>query len=281
MNKKRNNTNKSMKIDANQYKVKAVKGPHLTAIPSRAGKDSWKKPYKKIRSDLRNQLVELEELLYANGDRAILVVLQAMDACGKDSTIRRCFGKLNPQRCRTHSFKEPSRREKAHDFLWRIHYRTPARGTIGILNRSHYESVLVEKVKNLAPENVIEKRYDHINAFEKMLADEGTIVIKFYLHASKQYQKQRLERRLRRPDKRWKFNKNDLVERTRWDEYSQAYEEVFDRCSTPFAPWYIIPAERRWYRDVIILKTMVEHLQALQLKLPEPDVDPESIIIPD
>ncbi|MBD3320868.1 MAG: polyphosphate kinase 2 family protein [Chitinivibrionales bacterium] len=263
------------------YRVTPGTQPRLEHIPSRAGENTWKGPAKKMRADLRTHLVNLHNILYAEGGRGILVVLQAMDACGKDSTIRRCFGMLNPQRCRTHSFKQPDRREKKHDFLWRIHYRAPARGTIGIFNRSHYESVLVEKVKNLAPPEIIEQRYEHINAFEAMLADEGTEVIKFYLHASKAYQKERLERRLRRPDKRWKFNKNDLAERKWWDDYMRVYEETFRRCSSTHAPWYIIPAERRWFRDAAILKILVERIEALGLELPRPDLDLQSITIPD
>jgi PPK2 family polyphosphate:nucleotide phosphotransferase len=234
-----------------------------------------------VRTDLRKQLASSQETLYADHRHAILVVLQAMDASGKDSTIRRCFGELNPQYCRTHRFKQPSMSEMDHDFLWRIHYRTPARGTMAILNRSHYESVLVEKVKHLAPDVLIGKRYDHINAFERMLTDEGTMVIKFYLHVSKRYQKQRLKRRLTRPDKQWKFSENDVRERALWDDYMRAYEEALTRCSTDHAPWYVIPSESRVFRDIIILKIMVDHLRSLDLKLPQLTIDPDSIDIPD
>ncbi|MFW6114267.1 MAG: PPK2 family polyphosphate kinase [bacterium] len=268
-------------IEKTWYKVEPDDEVKLSGIPSYVGEDSQKTSYDSTHARLSRQLTELQDLLYADQSQALLVVLQAMDACGKDSTIRRCFGMLNPQRCRTHSFKEPTRHEQRRDFLWRVHARTPAKGTIGVFNRSHYEAVLVEKVRELSPPHVIEKRYHHINGFEAMLADEGTTVIKFYLHAGKQYQKKRLERRIRRPDKRWKFNRNDLTERRYWDDYMRAYENVFSRCSTERAPWYIVPSERRWYRDIVIMQTLVEHLRALNLKMPQPDIDLESITIPD
>lgn len=281
MNDERNSVDQGVHIDKKRYRVEPGSDVQLSDCPSRVGEDEQKQLAKKVSSQLAGQLTELQDLLYADRSRAVLVVLQAMDACGKDSTIRRCFGMLNPQRCRTHSFKQPTRLEQWHDFLWRIHYRSPAKGIIGILNRSHYEAVLVEKVKRLAPADVIEKRYHHINAFEEMLADEGTTIIKFYLHASKPYQKERLERRIRRPDKRWKFNVNDLNERAYWEDYMRAYEAVLRRCSTNHAPWYIVPAERRWYRDLVIMQTLVEHLRALNLKMPEPEIDLESVTIPD
>ncbi|MBD3421752.1 MAG: polyphosphate kinase 2 family protein [Chitinivibrionales bacterium] len=273
--------NQQPPIDHTQHLVEPDARPDLSSIPSRFGEDEWKSPAKKLRARLHKQLQEQQNLLFAEHKRAVLVVLQAPDAAGKDSTIRRCFGVLNPQRCRTHSFVKPNRRERDHDFLWRIHFRTPGRGKIGIFNRSHYEAVLIEKVKSLVSEEQIQARYDHINAFEKMLHDEGTTIIKFYLHISRAYQKRRFERRLRRADKRWKFSKNDLSEREYWDDYMAAYEQVFARCSPGFAPWYIVPAERRWYRDVVILRALLDKMQSMHLQLPRPDISLKSVTIPD
>src|SRR5690606_26439630 len=175
---------------------------------------------------------ELQERLYAEGERAVLLVLQAMDAGGKDSTIRKVLSGLNPQGVRVWNFKVPTPVEQAHDFLWRVHKRVPGAGYIGVFNRSHYEAVLVERVKRLAPEEVIERRYDHIVAFERLLHDEGTRVVKVMLHISKDYQLSRFRNRLEKPDKHWKFNPGDLQDRARWDDYMRAFEIALERTST-------------------------------------------------
>ncbi len=254
-----------------------VKGPvSLVRIPGRAGEDHDKAAAKEAVKGLTARMAQLQEILHASRSHAVLIVLQAMDAAGKDSTIRRCFGALNPQRCTTASFKQPTGREKRHDFLWRVHRKIPGRGTIGIFNRSHYEDVLVARVDGLVSRETWEKRYEHINRFERLLADESTVILKFYLHVSKDYQKRRLLRRLRRPDKRWKFNAADLEERKRWDDYMRAYEDLFSRCAAEWAPWYIIPSERRWYRDALICTVVTRTLERLNLRLPEPDIDPSS-----
>jgi PPK2 family polyphosphate:nucleotide phosphotransferase len=229
---------------------------------------------------LLRRMQELQEILFAEGRHSLLIVLQAMDAAGKDSTIRHVFGPLNPQGCRVTGFKVPSEAERARDYLWRVHQETPGRGEIRVFNRSHYEDVLIVRVKNLVEEERWRRRYRHINEFERLLAEEGTTIRKFYLHISPEYQKERLQRRLDRPDKRWKFNPADLKERELWPEYRRAFEEALSKCSRPHAPWYVVPAERRWFRDLLVAQVVVETLTGLDLRYPEPDFDPESIVIP-
>ena len=216
------------------------------------------------------KLRKLQGLLYAESKRALLVVFQAMDAGGKDGAIEHVFSGLNPQGCSVTSFKAPSHEELAHDYLWRIHIATPRRGIIGIFNRSHYESVLVERVKKLVPKEVWSKRYDHINAFEKLLADEGTVILKFFLHISREEQKKRLEARLQDPAKNWKFSPLDLEERKRWDEYMEAYQDALEKCSTDDAPWFVVPSDHKWFRNWVISDTIVRTLEELDMKYPDP-----------
>jgi PPK2 family polyphosphate:nucleotide phosphotransferase len=198
------------------------------------------------------RLQELQEVLWAEGKHALLVVLQAMDAGGKDGAIKHVMRGVNPQGCQVTSFKVPSEEERDHDYLWRVHKAMPRRGYIGIFNRSHYEDVLVVRVHNLVPEAVWQARYEHINHFEKLLADTGTTILKFYLHISKEEQKQRFEARLRDPRKNWKFSIRDVEKRKDWDHYMRAFEDALSRCSTPWAPWYIVPANRKWYRNLVV-----------------------------
>ncbi len=228
---------------------------------------------------LREKLDELQELMYAEGKHALLVVLQAMDAGGKDSTIRSVFSAMNPQGCKVVNFKAPNEVELRHDFLWRVHESTPSLGYIGVFNRSHYEDVLVPRVRGLVPEKQWRARYDHINNFEELLHDEGTTVVKFFLHISKEYQKQRLEGRLSKPSKHWKFDPADLAAREQWDEYQAAYEDAFRYCSTKHAPWYVIPAEKRWYRDFLVASVLVEALGSLDMQYPKPRFEPGTIRI--
>ncbi|MEX2214589.1 MAG: polyphosphate kinase 2 family protein [Phycisphaeraceae bacterium] len=261
------------------YRIQPGSKLRLGDIPSNddAGlnRDDAEKEFKQ----LSKRLVDLQEILYAQKKHSLLVVLQAMDTAGKDSTIRSVFSPLDQLACHALSFKAPSQEERDHDFLWRVHQRTPAKGFIHIFNRSHYEDVLVVRVKNLVPKEVWKARYDHINAFEKMLADEGTTIVKFYLHISKGYQKERLQRRLDNADKHWKFNPDDLKERAVWDDYMAAYDDVLERCSTKHAPWYVIPAEKRWFRDLLVARIMVATLESLDMKYPDPAFDPRSIVI--
>jgi len=215
------------------------------------------------------RLAELQYLLYAERKHAVLIVFQAMDAGGKDGTIRSVMSGLNPQGCRVIPFKVPVGEEREHDFLWRIHRSTPAFGEIGIFNRSHYEDVLVVRVQNLAPKAVWSERFEHINAFERLLVASGVKILKFFLHISREEQQARLQQRLRDPTKHWKVSPADFEDRKRWDDYMAAYEDVFRRCSTSWAPWYVIPADKKWYRNLAVSQVIVEALEDMNLKLPE------------
>lgn len=259
--------------------VKSGDKVQLDRIPTDSDGGLKKEEAETLLERHRQRLAELQEVLYASNQRAILVVLQAMDTAGKDSTIRSVFTGFNPQGCRVVSFKAPNETEREHDFLWRIHQNAPELGQVTVFNRSHYEDVLIVRVKNLVPKERWKARYEHINAFEKMLHDEGTVILKFFLHISKAYQKERLLRRLSKPDKLWKFNPQDLAERARWDDYQQAYEDAIQKCSTDQAPWYIVPAETRWFRDVAIAEVLVKTMESLDLRYPSATVNPATIVI--
>lgn len=241
--------------------------------------DGSKKDGKEALPELTERLDRLQELLWAEQKHKLLIVLQAMDTAGKDGTIRHVFTGINPQGVRVANFKAPSAEELAHDYLWRIHKQTPATGEIVIFNRSHYEDVLVVRVHELVPQERWRRRYDQINAFELALAEEGTSILKFYLHISKDEQKARLQERMDDPDKRWKFNPGDLKERALWQDYMKAYEDVLSRTSTEWAPWYIIPANRKWYRNLLISTAIAETLEGLAMKFPDPHPDLDTIVI--
>ena len=213
---------------------------------------------------------ELQEVLYAQGKYAVLVVLQAMDTGGKDGTIRHVFGPLNPQGVRVTCFKKPSAEELAHDYLWRIHQEVPAKGMIRVFNRSHYEDVLIARVANLAPTAVIEQRYGQINAFERHLTENGIVILKLFLHISHDEQRERLEKRLDRPDKHWKFDPADIEAREQWDDYTDAYARMLRACSTGYAPWHVIPADRKWYRNWLVTGLLLQTLEGLDLAYPDP-----------
>jgi PPK2 family polyphosphate:nucleotide phosphotransferase len=230
---------------------------------------------------LEKRLAELQEMLFAQGKKALLVVFQAMDAGGKDGAIKKVFDSVNPQGVHVASFKVPTPEEFAHDFLWRIHKQVPGRGYIGIFNRSHYEDVLVVRVNELVPREVWEKRYDHINAFEGLLADSGVKILKFYLHISKVEQKKRFEDRLRDPSKQWKFSIGDLPVRAHWEDYMRAYEDAITRCHRPHAPWHVVPANKKWYRDLVITRTIVQAMESMELAYPPPEAGLGNIVIPD
>lgn len=219
------------------------------------------------------RLARLQYLLYAENKHAVLVVLQAMDAGGKDSTIRTVMGPMNPQSCKVTAFKGPSEEELAHDFLWRIHRYVPRRGEVRIFNRSHYEDVLIVRVHNLVPKPVWSRRYQQINNFEKMLVENDVHVIKFFLHISREEQRNRLKERLDDPTKHWKADPADFKEREYWDEYIKAYDDILTRCSTEYAPWYVIPANKKWFRNLAISEVMVEVLSGLKMKFPKPRYD--------
>ncbi len=228
-----------------------------------------------------NSLQELQRVLWAEGKHSLLIVLQAMDAGGKDGTIRHVFRGVNPQGCQVTSFKVPTKEELSHDYLWRIHKATPRRGYMGIFNRSHYEDVLVVRVHDLVPPEIWKQRYEQINHFEKLLADTGTTILKFFLHISKEEQKERFQARLDDPSKNWKFSMGDVEERGHWDDYMLAFEEALSRCSTPWAPWYVIPANRKWYRNVAVSNIIIETLEGLGMQYPPPMANAEEIVIPD
>ena len=228
-----------------------------------------------------DRLVELQEKLLAEEKRGVLVVLQAMDTAGKDGLLRKVVGPLDSRGVDVQSFKAPSREELAHDYLWRVHQRTPARGHMTFFNRSHYEDVLAVRVLGLQPKEVWEKRYRHMVEFERMLVDSGTQVVKIYLHISRAEQKRRLEERLTDPSKHWKFELGDLDSRAKWDDYMRAYEDAMERTSTDHAPWWIIPADHKWFRDFAVARILVELLEKMDPKYPRATVDPTRIVIPD
>jgi PPK2 family polyphosphate:nucleotide phosphotransferase len=223
--------------------------------------------------EVSEQLVELQERLYAEEKRSLLIVLQGIDAAGKDGTVKHVLRGTNPAGVRVFSFKEPSNDELAHDFLWRYHQATPADGMVHVFNRSHYEDVLVVRVKDLAPEELWRSRFDSINDFERMLVREGTTIVKFLLHISKEEQLEKFRERLERQDKFWKWSPNDIKERERWDSYQQAYEEAVGATSTPWAPWYVVPADRRWFRNYVIARVLAGTLAAMDPRFPAPPED--------
>ena len=228
---------------------------------------------------LNRQLEDLQELLYAEGKRRLLVVLQAMDTGGKDGTIRHVFEGVNPQGVKVASFKVPTQEELDHDFLWRAHKQTPGRGEMTIFNRSHYEDVLVVRVHRLVPPEVWRGRYARIRNFEQLLAEEGTTILKFFLHISKEEQKKRLQARLDKRDRRWKFNVGDLKERRLWSAYMEAYEDALSKTSAQWAPWYVVPANHKWYRNLVVCTVIVETLKRLKMRWPEPKEDLDRVVI--
>jgi PPK2 family polyphosphate:nucleotide phosphotransferase len=225
------------------------------------------------------RLTDLQDRLWAEGRHRVLVVLQGIDAAGKDGTLRHVMGAFNPQGCPVTSFKVPSSEELAHDYLWRVHRRVPGNGEIGIFNRSHYEDVLIVRVHELVPKEVWSRRYDQINAFERLLVEEGTTIAKFFLYIDRDEQRERFQARLDEPDKRWKFRLGDLEERKRWDDYVAAFEEAMTRCSTADAPWYIIPANRKWFRNLAVADILADTLDELDPHYPPPPEDLTGVVV--
>ena len=239
-----------------------------SAFPDRREAERQRKADAKI-------INEWQDRLYAEGKRALLVILQGTDTAGKDGTIRNVFNDTGPLGVTVTALRRPSEEELAHDFLWRAHLACPQRGSIGIFNRSHYEDVLVGRVHKLAPPAEIDARYEQINAFESMLAENGTTILKFMLHISRKEQGERLQDRLDKPESRWKFDPRDLEDRKLWDVYQSAYEVMLTRCSTPWAPWHVIPADRKWARNAAIAAIVRHTLEAMNPQYPEPDWDPQ------
>lgn len=240
--------------------------------------DNRKKAEEEFK-DLRKEFRELQARLYAEDKRQLLIVFQAMDAGGKDGTIRVITQGVNPQGVRVSSFKAPSKNELAHDFLWRIHPHAPARGMISIFNRSHYEDVLVVRVDKLVPEAVWRPRYHHINNFERLLADSNTTILKFYLHIDREEQRERFQERVDIQSKNWKFSFEDLEKRKQWDDYMVAYEEMLEKTTTEYAPWYVIPANQNWYRNLAIERIIVGTLKSLDPQFPSPVGDLSGIVV--
>jgi PPK2 family polyphosphate:nucleotide phosphotransferase len=270
-------------LDIQRFRVKPGQALDLQACDPRAT-DGWslgKQAARRRVKALNGTLEELQELLWAQGKERVLVVLQAMDAGGKDGTIKHVFDGVNPSGVKVASFKKPSSLELSHDYLWRIHAEVPADGELVIFNRSHYEDVLVVRVENLVPPERWQKRYDHIVDFEQMLADEGTTIVKLFLHISKDEQRERLQERLDRPEKHWKFDPADLGPRSKWDRYQQAFEAALSRTSTDSAPWFVVPSNRKWYRNLVVSEILVQTLQGLNMSFPEAAPDIASMSIPE
>ena len=242
---------------------------------------SHKTEFEPCFGELQDQLQELQKKLYAQNKHRILVVMQAMDTGGKDGCIKHVFSHIDPQGIHVRSFKKPTEEELSYDFLWRIHSKVPHRGQLVIFNRSHYEDIIAVRVKKLFPDEVWKRRQRHVVEFERMLAEEGTTIVKIFLHISKDEQKNRLEARLKNPAKHWKFNPDDLADRERWDDFMLAYNDVIGHTSTAQAPWYIVPADRKWYRNLCVARIMLDTLATLDMKLPKVDWNPESIRIGD
>lgn len=234
--------------------------------------------YERIE-DNAQAMANLGYRLYAEDRRSLLLVLQGMDTAGKDGTIRNVMRGLNPQSCEVHPFKKPTHEELDHDFLWRVHKVVPRRGNIGIFNRSHYEDVLVVRVHNIVPAKVWQERYDLINSFEQLLTSAGTTIVKCFLHISNEKQRERLQARLDDPDKLWKFNKRDLDERKLWDDYQRAYEAALTRCNTDFAPWHVIPADRKWNRNLIVSEILRETLEKMNPQFPQAEEELEGVVV--
>jgi PPK2 family polyphosphate:nucleotide phosphotransferase len=223
-------------------------------------------------SALQSRLAELQQLLFATHETKVLIVLQGMDTSGKDGIIRHVVASFNPQGTRVESFRQPTEEELDHDFLWRVHRKVPGNGEVAVFNRSHYEDVLVVRVHDLVPRPIWKQRYGQINEFERILASNGTLILKFFLHISKDEQRKRLQKRIEDPAKRWKFKEGDLKERKLWNEYQQAYEDALSKTSTQWAPWHIVPANHKWYRDYVVGSILIDALERLHLKYPKTDV---------
>jgi PPK2 family polyphosphate:nucleotide phosphotransferase len=258
------------------YRVKPGQRVRLTDSDPDDTAGAHKKDVQERLAQNVAKLTVWQQRLYAEGRRAVLLILQGMDTSGKDGTVAHVMSGLNPQGCRVTSFKKPSTLESSHDFLWRVHQAVPARGEIGIFNRSHYEDVLVVRVHSLVPKPTWSRRYEQINAFERLLAENDVTVLKFFLHISKQEQLERLRERLADRTKLWKFNPVDLEERKLWKHYMAAYEDALSRCSTDAAPWFIIPANKKWVRNLAVSEILLETLQRLDPQYPKPAVNPKT-----
>jgi PPK2 family polyphosphate:nucleotide phosphotransferase len=269
-------------MDTERFRVRPGASVDLDDFPPDAH-DGWfdgdKDEAREQNQVLSHRIGELQDLLHASQAAKVLVVLQGLDTSGKDSTTRRVFGEGSPLGIRVSNFKRPTELELAHEYLWRVGSQTPRSGEIAIFNRSHYEDVLVVRVKNLVEPEVWDRRYAHIVDFERRLADEGTLIRKFFLHISKDEQKERLEERLSNPTKHWKFETGDLATREYWDDYHEAYRVMLERTSTDTAPWYVVPSDRKWFRDLVVGTVIVDALERLDMQWPEPEEGLDKITI--
>lgn len=258
-----------------EHRIKPGQTLDLSAIPTlpeKAG-DEFKEETRRMTAKLGLKLADLQELLYAQRKHRILVVLQGLDTAGKDGSIRNVFSSVAPEGLRVVAFKAPTQPELEHDYLWRVHDKVPGNGEIVIFNRSHYEEVLVVRVNGLMPEKIWRRRYRHMVEFERMLAEEGTLILKFFLHISKDEQKKRLMDRIDDPDKHWKISEADFNERRFWNDYTAAYEDALTKCSTDAAPWYVIPSNKKWFRNLAVSHIIAETLEEMDPKLPKPSID--------
>lgn len=268
-------------LDTTPFRVSPGTALELSEHHPRAkpGFDGKKKDGKAALTEYNLRLAELQTRLWAESSQSLLVVLQAMDTGGKDGTIRHVFTGVNPQGVHVRGFGVPSEWALAHDYLWRIHKEVPEDGAITIFNRSHYEDVLVVRVRDLAPKEVWSRRYEHIRHFERMLVDEGTSIVKVFLNISRDEQRERLRARLDEPDKNWKFRRRDLDDRALWDDYQRAYEDAITLTSTEYAPWYVVPADRKWYRNLVVSSILIETLERMNPQYPKPEEGLEDVVI--
>lgn len=272
---------KHRRVELSDFRVQPGKDVHMNKIKTDEAGDWDEESALKRLAKNREKIIELQDILFAEHKQSLLVVLQAMDAAGKDSTIKAVTQGINPQGCSVVSFKQPSSEELSHDFLWRIHQEVPQKGKIEIFNRSHYEDVIITRVHDLVPRELIKKRYDHINDFERMLTDHGVKIVKIMLHISPEYQLKRIKHRLQKPEKAWKFQASDLEERKHWSGYMEAFEKAIEHCSTSYAPWYIVPGEQKWYRYLIVSEIILKALEDMAPELPKPTFDPEMMMNPE
>ncbi len=266
-------------MDIPRYRVPPDADVDLDSYPTDDAGGVDRDEVERETKQLNKRLEHLQEVLHAQGRHKLLVVLQATDTGGKDGTIRHVFDGTNPSGVTVAAFKKPTEKELAHDYLWRVHRHTPASGEIAIFNRSHYEDVLVVRVHSLVPEERWRPRYRHIREFERLLTDEGTTIVKLFLHISKDEQRERLQERLDDPDKHWKFRLGDLDERERWDDYQAAFTEMLEETSTENAPWYVIPADRKWYRNYVVSQILVDTLERLDLDWPAAEEDLTGVVV--
>ncbi len=260
-------------VDLSDFRVKPGENIHMKKIDTDATFGWDEESAMKRLEKNRKKIIELQDTLYAEHKQTLLVVLQAMDAAGKDSTIKAVTQGINPQGCSVVSFKQPSSTELAHDFLWRIHQAVPEKGKIGIFNRSHYEDVIITRVHDLVDKELIKKRYDHINDFERMLTDHNVKIVKIMLHISSDYQLKRIKHRLEKPEKAWKFQASDLAERKHWDDYMDAFEKAIEHTSTSDCPWFIVPGENKWFRYLVVSEIILQALEDMAPELPKPNFD--------